>query len=143
MIRFIQIFTIFYLFGFSSIGLAQSVTVSKEMSIRNDVAYDVIGVVKDNILLYRDKGTEKVVEIFDQNMKHLFDREITLKKKSANVYAIVPQDTCFTIIYGFRDRKEYSMRARKYDHFGLMIDSVTFVGGVEDFKLENISLRNF
>ncbi len=137
MIRFIQIFIIFCFWGFLSNSLAQSVTVSKEMSIRNDVAYDVIGVVADNILLYRDKGTEKVVEIFDQNMKHLFDREITLEKKSADVYAIVPQDTCFTIIYGYRDRREYFMRAQKYDQFGLMIDSVTFVGGVVDFKLEN------
>jgi hypothetical protein len=137
MIRFIQIFIIFCLLGFSSKGLAQSVTVSKDMSIRNDIAYDVIGVVEDNILLYRDKGTEKVVEIFDKNMKHLFDREIILEKRSADIYAIVPQDTCFTIIYGYRDRKEYFMKAQKYDQFALMIDSVAFIGGVEDFKLDN------
>ncbi|MFT6782309.1 MAG: hypothetical protein ACJA1A_002243 [Saprospiraceae bacterium] len=137
MIRNIQIFFTFCFLGCSSFGLTQSVTVSKEMSIRNDVAYDVIGVLEDNILLYRDKGTEKVVEIFDKSMKHLFDREITLEKKNTDVYAIVPQDTCFTIIYGYFDKRAYFMRARKYDHFGLMIDSVTFVNGDEDFKLDN------
>ena len=137
MIRYIQIFITFCLLGLSSIGLAQSVTISKEMSIRNDVAYDVIGMVEDNILLYRDKGTERVVEIFDKSMKHLFDREITLEEKDADVYAIVPQDTCFTIIYGYRDKRAYYLRARKYDHFGLMVDSVTFIDGVENFKLEN------
>jgi len=137
MIRYIQIFIIFCLLGFSSYSSAQSVTVSKEMSIRNDVAYDVIGIVEDNLLLYRDKGTERVVEVFNQSMKHLFDREIILEKKNADVYAIVPQDTCFTIIYGYRERKAYYMRARKYDHFGIMTDSVTLLDGIEEFKLDN------
>ena len=141
MIRYYQIFVFFCLLGFSSLGIGQSVTVSKEMTIRNDVAYDVIGVVEDNIVLFRDKGTERVVEIFDESMKHLFDREIPLEKKNADIYAIVPQDTCFTIIYGYQDRRAYYMRARKYDQFGMMIDSVTFLDGVEEFKLDNFKYK--
>lgn len=137
MIRYFQIIITCCFFGASAIVSAQSVTVSKEMSIRNDVAYDVIGVVEDNILLYRDKGTERVVEIFDKSMKHLYDREIILEKKNADVYAIVPQDTCFTIVYGYRNRREYFMRARKFDQFGKMIDSTSYLDGVEEFKLDN------
>ena len=134
-----SIHAIFFLFicGIYTSVAAQSVTVSKEMTIRNDVAYDVIGIIEDNIILYRDKGTERVVELFDKSMKHLFDREIILEKKNADVYAIVPQDTCFTIIYGYREKREYFMRARKYDQFGLMIDSTLLIEGGSDFKLDN------
>jgi hypothetical protein len=115
---------------------AQRVTVSKEMSIRNDVAYDIIGLVKDNFILYRDKGNERVIEIFDKNMKHLFGREIILDRNRSDVYAIVPQDTAFTIIYGYREKKNYNMRARKYNSFGVMIDSITFLKDIQDFKIE-------
>jgi len=137
MIRYLQIVFLFCAVVFSSKGIAQSVTVSKEMTIRNDVAYDVIGVVEDNIVLYRDKGTERVVEIFDKNMKHLYEKEIILEKKNADVYAIIPQDTCFTILYGFRNRKEYFMRANKYNQFGALIDSTAYLSEQRDFKLDN------
>ena len=123
--------------GLSIAMNAQRVTVSKEMSIRNDLAYDVIGIIEDNVLLYRDKGNEKVVEIFDKNMKHLYDREIILESKKANVYAIVQQDTAFTIFYSYRKKKFYNLMARKYNSFGALIDSVTFLRDVEDFKIES------
>lgn len=120
---------------------AQSVTVSKEMPIRNDIAYDVIGLVEDNVLLYRDKGNERVVEVFDKNMKHLFDREIILEDRKADIYAIVPQDTSFTIIYGYREKRNYNMKARKYNSFGAMIDSVTFLQDIENFKIESFQFE--
>lgn len=127
--------------GFAFTIDAQRVTVSKEMSIRNDFAYDIIGLVKDNFLLYRDKGNERVVEVFDKNMKHLFDREIDLDFSKSDVYAIIPQDSVFTIIYGYRKKKYYNMRARKYNSFGAMIDSVTFLKDVENFKLETFQFE--
>ena len=116
---------------------AQRVTVSKEMSIRSDLAYDIIGQVGENVLLYRDKGNERIVEVFDKNMKHLFDREIMLETNKASVYAIVPQDTVFTVIYGYRKKKFYNMKARKYNSFGALIDSVTFLQDIENFRIEN------
>jgi len=119
----------------------QSVTVSKELSIRSDVAYDLIGLVQDQILLYRDKGTERVVEVFDKNMKHLYDKEIVLEKRNADIYGVIPQDTSFSIIYGYREKRLYYMRARKYNQNGTMIDSVTFFDGVEEFKLDNFKYK--
>jgi len=106
------------------------------MSIRNDIAYDVIGAVKDNIILYRDKGNEKLVEIFDKNMKHLFERELIFEKQKTAVYAIVPQDTCFTVVYGWRNKQYYNLTARKYNEFGNLIDSVSILSDVEDFKID-------
>lgn len=137
-VRFILTFVFI---SFFLIAEAQRVTVSKEMSIRNDIAYDIIGIVEDNVLLYRDKGNEKVVEIFDKNMKHLFDREIILESKKADVYAIVPQDTTFTIIYGYRKKKLYNLKARKYNSFGAMIDSVSYLQNIENFRIESFQFE--
>ncbi|MDF1696561.1 MAG: hypothetical protein P1U56_12040 [Saprospiraceae bacterium] len=120
---------------------AQRVTVSKEMSIRNDFAYDIIGKVDENILLYRDKGNEKVVEVFDINMKHLYDREIILEDNRVDIYCIVPQDTAFTIIYGYRQKRLYNMRARKYNSSGTMIDSVTFLKDIDNFRIESFQFE--
>lgn len=127
--------------GFLTTLGAQRVTVSKEMNIRNDLAYDIIGLVKDNFLLYRDKGNERVLEVFDKNMKHLYDRELLLDKSRSDVYAIVPQDTVFTIYYGYREKKYYNMKARKYNSFGQMIDSVTFLRDLEDFRIETFQFE--
>jgi len=118
-----------------SVG-AQTVTVSKEMTIRNDVAYDVIGLVDDNFVLYRDKGTERVVEVFDKKMKHLLTREITLEKNNADVYAVVPQDSSFCIIYGYREKRKYYMMARSFDKFGNSQDTSALLNGIEEFKLD-------
>lgn len=137
MFQAIRYFLLIFFIGFISQISAQRVTVSKEMNIRNDFAYDVIGIVDENVLLYRDRGNEKIVEVFDKNMKHLFDREIILEKNKADVYAIIPQDTAFTIIYGYREKRLYNMRARKYNSFGVMIDSVTFLQDIENFKIES------
>ena len=133
----IRYLLILVLVGFFYPTYAQRVTVSKEMSIRSDLAYDVIGLIQDNVLLYRDKGNERVVEIFDKNMKHLFDREIILDHRKTDIYAIVPQDSSFTIIYGYRKKKYYNMKARKYNSFAAMIDSVTLLKDIENFKIES------
>ena len=115
MISAIRSVMAFIFLGLAWYSSAQRVTVSKEMVIRNDFAYDVIGMVDENILLYRDKGNERVVEVFDKNLKHLFEREIILETNKADIYAIVPQDTVFSVIYGYRKKKYYNIDSKAYE----------------------------
>ncbi len=119
------------------ISYGQRVTISKELSIHSDIAYDVIGNIEENILLYRDKGNERVVEVFDRNLKYLFDREIDLEHRRSDVYAIIPQDTCFSIIFGYRKKRKYYLQAHKYNMYGRLIDSTRYLDGIKDFKLES------
>lgn len=135
MISSYRIFVTVFIMVFGQVAQSQSVTVSKDFAVRNDIAYDIIGTIEDRVLLYRDKGTERVIEVFDQNLKHLFDQEIVLEKKNADVYAIVPQDSCFIMLYGYSEDRAYYLRARKYDKSGTMIDSSTLINGDEEFRL--------
>jgi len=136
MIKCLRLLLIFCGLAISLPTDAQTVTVSKEMTIRNDVAYDIIGLIDDNFVLYRDKGTERVVEVFDKKMKHLMTREIILEKNNADVYAVVPQDSSFCIIYGYRDQRKYYMMARSFDKFGNTQDTSALLNGIEEFKLD-------
>ena len=44
-------------------------TVAEEINIRNDYAYDLLGKVSDNLLLYRDKRNDHVITIYDENLR--------------------------------------------------------------------------
>jgi len=82
--------------------LAQKVTVSPEISIRNNVAYDIIGRVEDKILFYRDKGNEREVLLYDEDLVFQSERQITLDEKRCYLYEVVNLDTAFAVIYGYK-----------------------------------------
>ncbi|MEE9438033.1 MAG: hypothetical protein V3V14_03465 [Saprospiraceae bacterium] len=117
-------------------GETQRVTVSKEMKIRNDKAYDILGKIENNILIYRDLGKERIVEVFDGELEFLFRKELQLKENRLDIYTIIPQDTSFTILYGYRKKKLYYLRALKYDQNVNLIDSTTLLNGIADFKIK-------
>ena len=92
-----------YFIGLSA-GLAQTVTVSKEMPLKSDLAYDLLGLVGDNILLYRDRGNYKYnVEVFDKEMAFVKDRDIQFEKKKVDVHGIVARDSSFNMMYSYKD----------------------------------------
>lgn len=101
----------------------QSVTVSKEISIKNDKAYDLIGDIDDRLILFRDEGNKYEFSVFDQDLSHIMDRELTFEKKTVDINGIVSQDTCFHIIYSYKDRREIVHRIRSYDNKMILQDS--------------------
>lgn len=104
---------------------AQTVTFSKEQSLGNDVAYDILGEVGPNVLLYRDKGRKHIVEIYDRDMSLLRERELEFEKKNVDIHGIIPRDSSFNILYSYREKGDIIYRARKYDGYAVMQDSST------------------
>ena len=51
-----------------SVLWGQKVTVSEDINLRTDYVYDILGKVDDKILLYRDKGFNHVLQVFDENL---------------------------------------------------------------------------
>lgn len=136
---------ILYIVGFilmsTFASYSQKVTISKELSIRNDRAYDILGKIGDKILLYRDLGSKRVVEIFENDLKFFLQEEIRLPGDNQNIYAVVPQDSTFNVLYGHRNKEGYFMRTAKFDKYGRLKDSLTLIDGVEDFKLNNFTYK--
>ena len=50
---------------------AQKVTVSREIGIRNNYAYDILPNIEDHIIFYHDRGTDQQFEIYDNNLRHI------------------------------------------------------------------------
>lgn len=130
---------IFIIFCLSSwnISVSQQVTVSREISIRNDYAFDILGKIEDRLLLYRDNGRETKVELYDEDLKFLFDRELVLPHKKATKYGVTKTDSSFIVFSGFRNKKKYSLYAHQYDKNIDPTDTVALILDEEDFKLKN------
>ena len=102
---------------------AQKVTISKDISIRNDFGYEVLGNINDRIILYRDKHATQEIEVYDKDLQHIYNRELSLEKKKSIVHGVTSFDTCFHIAYSYTTD---SLRTvlRKYDETGTALDTV-------------------
>lgn len=130
-----------YFIGLSA-GLAQSVTVSKEMPLKSDLAYDLLGLVGDNILLYRDRGNYKYnVEVFDKEMAFVKDRDIQFEKKKVDVHGIVARDSSFNMMYSYKDDGEIIHMIRKYDGNMILEDSTELFRLPKTFKKNRFLLE--
>ncbi len=118
-----------------SIGNSQKVIVSKEMPLKSDVAYDLLGQVGNHILLYRNRGNHKHhVEVFDKEMAFVKDRKIQFEKKKVDVLGIVPRDSSFNMIYSFREKDEIIHRIRRYQGNMILQDSSELFRIPKSFK---------
>ena len=103
----------------------QEIVVSEEVSLKNDYAYEVIGKLDGNILLFRDMQNQFEVQAFDEELRLKWQRVLNLEKRNADVIAIVPGDTSFHVIYGYRSKGDYYLKHNHYDPKIRVIDSTT------------------
>ena len=103
---------------------AQQVIQSEELNIRSHVAFHLLGKIDDVILLYQDKGYEKDIVAFDQNMVKLSTRTPYFEKKRVNVLDLSSQaDTSFHIIYSYKEKSTEYIRINSYNKSVELIDS--------------------
>lgn len=104
--------------------LGQEVTVSKEIFLKNDYAYDILGKVEDQFLLFRDKVYNFTVHAYDENLQQKWDREIDFEKKRVKIIGIVPTDSVFNAFYYFRDRGEHVVKMQRMNSDLILQDSI-------------------
>jgi hypothetical protein len=117
---------LFLTFSFISLQIgAQKVTVAKEINVRSDYTYEILGNIEDHIILFRDKGNEYIAEVFDRNLSHILSREILFEKSRLNILGTSKTDTSWTIFYTYKEKKYDVLRSRTLDYKGDVIDSLT------------------
>lgn len=119
-----QVFIFLILCGINVMAFSQEVTVSKEIFLKNDYAYDILGKVEDQFLLFRDKVYNFSVHAYDENLQQKWDREIDFEKKRVNVIGIVPTDSVFNVFYYFRDRGQHVVKMQRMNSDLILKDSV-------------------
>ncbi|MEO1411857.1 MAG: hypothetical protein AAFW73_18345 [Bacteroidota bacterium] len=107
--------------------MAQKVSVSDDVSLRNDDGYAIIGRMKNRILLFRFRGNEYLVQAFDHKLRTSWSKEIQLERKNPKVIEIIPDRDDFTVIYQHRKKSHLVIRANKYDAAANLVDSTEIV----------------
>lgn len=109
--------------------LAQTITVSEDIVLKNDVAYEIIGELKGRVLLFRDRTTLFQIQAFDPQMRMVWDKELDLDKKSPKPLGIVANRENFTMVFRHRVKNHLVLRAHKYDAAANLVDTAT----IKDF----------
>ncbi len=123
-------YTIFFFLAFV-VGAslqAQTVTVSEELALRNDVGYYILGKMKDRILLFRDHDSDDFeVQAFNEKMRKTWSKDILLDEKSPELLAVSPAYDweSFRVFYRFRRNSHTVIKAHHYDPAANLIDSLT------------------
>ncbi len=119
---------------------AQTVTISDELNIRNDFSYELLGDINDNIVLFRDSGRKKYIDVFDNKLSHKYERELRLEKDNVLFHGVVPFDTCFHMLYSYSEKDSVRTVLRKIDDTGACIDTVTLFTTEKKNKLLKFEL---
>jgi hypothetical protein len=105
---------------------AQESLISDPVSIRNDYGYEIIGRLRDKILLFRDRFDEFEVQAYDQQMRLSWSKEMSdLGRHGTQILAVVGAKNDFSVIYKQRKRGRTLVRIHKYDPSANLIDSMT------------------
>ena len=125
-----MIFRLFILLLFISNALAiqgQQVTVSEDINLRSDYLYNLIGKIDDQILLYRDKGMDHTLQVYDDNLWEKQSIELAFERKRIDLVGLVPSERDFNIFYSYRKKGNQILSCRKFDAAGQLVDTATLV----------------
>ena len=116
------------LFSLLSISVwSQKVTVSEDINLRSDYVYDILGKVDGKILLYRDKGFNHILQIFDDNLWEKESVELQFEKKRIDAVGLISGEKDFSFFYNYRKKGDQILACRKFDSGGNLLDTATIV----------------
>lgn len=104
---------------------AQTMLISDPISIRNDYGYELIGRLRDRVLVFRDKYNDFEVQAFDTQMKFSWSRNLEdLDSRGIQIIAVVAGKNDFSIVHKVKRRGFTALRIHKYDPGANLIDSM-------------------
>jgi hypothetical protein len=120
------IFLLLLFFTWNNGASAQQALVSDPISIRNDYGYELIGRMRDRVLLFRDKYDQFEVQAFDMNMRLSWNKELDdLGRHGIQILMVVGGKNDFSVIFKQRRKGHTLLRLHKYDPGANLIDSMT------------------
>ncbi|MEZ5040808.1 MAG: hypothetical protein R2828_12965 [Saprospiraceae bacterium] len=104
---------------------AQKIIVSEDMPLRSDLSYEIIGELKEQMLLFKNQTTDFEVQAFNKYLKETWTKELDFEKKTIKVLGITSNKEDFTLFYTFRKKGKTILKANKYDAGANLKDSIT------------------
>lgn len=109
----------------SSRSFTQKVTVSREITIRNNYAYDILPNIGGRIIFYNDKGSEHSFEIYDKNLRYINTIFPEFEKRAIQPVGVLPMDSVFNFFYQYRDGGFQYLKVFSFDENVTVKDSAT------------------
>jgi hypothetical protein len=109
----------------STYSFAQKVTVSREIVIRNNYAYDILPNIGNRIIFYNDKGTEHSFEIYDKNLRYINTIYPEFEKKAIQPVGVLPLDSAFNFYYQYREGGFQHLKVVSFNENVMVNDSAT------------------
>lgn len=119
--------TLVYIFIlFSSCVLAQEVSISPDLNLRNYFSYDILGDVDGKSIVFRDKGFVKELDVFNRELELVQSVELSFEEKRVDVFNVLEHDSVFQMLYGYFERDSMVFRTRIYNNQIALVDSFEF-----------------
>jgi len=118
-------FISFLILMLPTLVMAQVVSTSEVINIRNDYGYEILGDVNDQILLYRDKGYEQRLMVYDKSLEFVREREIDVKKKKSRIMGLAKRDTSFLAFYSYKEDGSDIIGVTAFNEYAEEIDTLT------------------
>ncbi|MBK7008954.1 MAG: hypothetical protein IPH36_10185 [Saprospiraceae bacterium] len=106
----------------------QKVNISRDINVRNDLSYDILH-AEENVLFFRDKGSEFYFDIFDENMEFKRSVEILFDERRPAIENIHAMNSFIQMVYAYREGPDYVSRMVRYDKKVNLIDSMELIRG--------------
>jgi len=130
-----------WLLSINSIS-AQKVTISNEINVKLDNEYEIVGELEDRVILYRESGNKRSYTFFDNKLRKIYDRDIVLESKKANVMANIVYDTTIHTLYNFYAKDTAFTLLRRYDNTGLCLDTTTLYYSSQKLRFDEYKLAS-
>lgn len=127
--------------GITPSAKAQNITISEEIVLRNDYSYTILGWVRDDLLLFRDKGHQFFVQAYDHDLHLKWEREVYLGESRADIIGVLAHEDRFHILYGMRDRGDYKLFHRAYNQDITLIDTSTVATFPDVFMVPRVFFK--
>lgn len=104
---------------------AQVVTISEDLTLRTDIAYEIIGKLKGQHLILLDKENSFFVHAYDEDLKMTWDKELELEKRRPELLGTTFNGTHFFVAYQHRWKGETIVKMHEYDAGANLVDTAT------------------
>lgn len=106
-------------------GFAQSVVVSEHMFLKSSEWYQIIGRLKDRVLMLVETFDKRYeVRGFDENMKLKWTKELTFDHKRPKLLNITSTNKYFTITCKYPKKQNTILKAYRFDAGASLKDSI-------------------
>lgn len=116
----------FYIFlWFFNYGWSQTINISEEVTLRNEISYEIIGSFSGNTLLFRNKSISFEIDAFNESLKKIWTKEINLEKRQPQVISLASTSADFSVYYQHKSPQGTVIKGHKYNGRAELIDTVT------------------